>query len=908
MKANCPDEEAGLVSYLQLYYCSLPHVKPIGFLIIALWTAFLFTTIGVAASDFFCINLSTISSYLGMSESLAGVTFLAFGNGSPDVFSTFAAIRSHSGSLAVGELIGAAGFITAVVAGSMALIRPFHVYKKSFIRDVGFFIVAVAFSMYFLANGSLALWECAVMVGFYVFYVVFVVCWHWYLTRRRRRRERDAIARGHYTVAEGPEIESEEEYHDDDEGSSRRSGSRPVSFQDFDALERAGYAPEDEYEDLDDEETRDKWMGELSSNMRVTRPPDRDRTTPFTPIRPSLVGALEFRAVLSSLQKSRNQLATTLNMRRYSDSPYYTSAQQQQSSAAESDPEGAQGAYEASIQDLEAEERPSVEGVSRRGRAVSANDAAGLRLDHRKLRKQHVPTLDLLSGSPPRLLDSPAAYGTFAPSNGQSGTKPSPIVSVTSPDDDYFAAPRARVNTADLLAPPEPDSGPQRRSKSETSPGPTLGKKPSRPHVVIPHSSKSPSPMHSPLLAALSSGSTSRSPSLLLPNEDTSDAEFALDGKKKLLKWWPYHILPPPSLIARTIFPTLYGWRKKSLWERTLGILAAPSFFLLAITLPVVEPTKEEEPLNPASRTENGAQPAKSPSQHPHHRSVASAAVEIEEGHHHHLHSLDEASPPQAVTDHLSVPVSNSQEWNRWLVLLQCVTAPWFVVLIVWANTSTEPRDLLMPTLYSLLASLVALLLVLLTTSPSRPPRWHFLLCFVGFAVSITWISTIANEVVGVLKTIGVIFNMSDAILGLTIFAVGNSLGDLVADVTVARLGYPVMALSACFGGPMLNILLGIGLSGLYMTIDKAEKHAHKHPGRPIKFKPYHVEVSTTLLISAAALLVTLVGLLIVIPLNGWKMDRKIGWGLIALWVVSTVGNVIVEITGIGEDRSMGMY
>ena len=37
-------------------------------------------------------------------------TFLAFGNGSPDVFSTFAAMGSNSGSMAVGELIGAAGF------------------------------------------------------------------------------------------------------------------------------------------------------------------------------------------------------------------------------------------------------------------------------------------------------------------------------------------------------------------------------------------------------------------------------------------------------------------------------------------------------------------------------------------------------------------------------------------------------------------------------------------------------------------------------------------------------------------------------------------------------------------------------------------------------------------------------
>lgn len=36
------------------------------------------------------------------------------------------------------------------------------------------------------------------------------------------------------------------------------------------------------------------------------------------------------------------------------------------------------------------------------------------------------------------------------------------------------------------------------------------------------------------------------------------------------------------------------------------------------------------------------------------------------------------------------------------------------------------------------------------------------------------------------MQTLGHIFGISDAILGLTIFAMGNSLGDLVANATVA--------------------------------------------------------------------------------------------------------------------------
>jgi sodium/potassium/calcium exchanger 6 len=207
--------------------------------------------------------------------------------------------------------------------------------------------------------------------------------------------------------------------------------------------------------------------------------------------------------------------------------------------------------------------------------------------------------------------------------------------------------------------------------------------------------------------------------------------------------------------------------------------------------------------------------------------------------------------------------------------------------------------------LIALLSGLVFVAILLVTTTTSHPPRHRPLLSFLGFIVAIAWISTIANEVVGVLKAFGVILSISDAILGLTVFAVGNSLGDLVANITVARLGYPVMALSACFGGPMLNILLGIGIGGLYMTItDSARKHK-KHPARPIVYKPYQIEVSSTLMISGVTLLVALLGLLLVVPWNGWRMDRKVGWGLVALWGLSTIGNVVVEVMGWGRDLAL---
>ncbi|KAK4696607.1 solute carrier family 24 (sodium/potassium/calcium exchanger), member 6, partial [Lecanoromycetidae sp. Uapishka_2] len=950
VRANCPDEEAGLFSYLQLYYCKLHKAQPVAFIILILWLGLLFSTIGIAASDFFCINLSTIASILGMSESMAGVTFLAFGNGSPDVFSTFAAMKTHSGSLAVGELIGAAGFITAVVAGSMALVRPFKVARKSFVRDVGFFIVAAGLSMVFLADGHLHLWECAVMVGFYFFYVVFVVIWHWYLRRRSRRRELENAARGHFDVPGSEEAENEP-YHDDDEEdaapNSSRAPTRTVSATDFDNLERAGspfLRSMDEEIDADDE-TRDRYLAEISSNMRVSRPKPGERRNTMNPIRPSLVGALEFRAVLSSLQKSRNIQTIPINLRRYSDDPTFTAAQQHNNPSTSSHPEIDLIDVDAHNVASDVSLRPSAD-VERSGpnriRAVSANDAVGLRLDTNHLHRP--PRINFLGATPPR--DEGLRPPGAPAADGVRQRSPSPpardfLVPQAADEFGYLStspapmSPLQHRRSGDLLAPPGDEFlgiGTSRESQSSLEQDNAIASKdssqmngtPVAPKIQIPrasgsHSSRASSPLSpfpayhdEPDFVSRSRANSIRLPPPSIGTESTFHQDFYHEHEPKPMRWWPYKVLPTPQVLVSTLLPTLYHWKDKNIWEKLLGIVAAPSVLLLAITLPIVEVNKDDdtdvpETLDPDSgllspdhtRPRRGSTLAILPPDSPS-MGVADSVVALDSSNMHRYGNRGIGSPAINITEPENgdatktlqnsgrqqsnavaqtpetsqAPPSSPKEWNRWLVATQIFTAPFFIVLLFWANTDPELSiyNLFLPCLYTLIGSLLAFAILLLTTSPDRAPKHRYLLCFLGFIVSIAWISTIANEVVGVLKAFGVILGISDAILGLTVFAVGNSLGDLVADITVARLGYPVMALSACFGGPMLNILLGIGLSGLYMTIQKGEKSHEKHPGRPIKFKPYQIEVGGTLLISGITLLVTLAGLLVVVPLRDFSL------------------------------------
>lgn len=102
----------------------------------------------------------------------------------------------------------------------------------------------------------------------------------------------------------------------------------------------------------------------------------------------------------------------------------------------------------------------------------------------------------------------------------------------------------------------------------------------------------------------------------------------------------------------------------------------------------------------------------------------------------------------------------------------------------------------------------------------------------------------------------------------------------------------------------MLNILLGIGIGGVLMMVQKANHKHHKHPDEPYTYGPYPIQIGGTLMISAITLLIILVGMLVLVPMNNWVLSRKIGWGLIAAWTVSTIVNVAVELTGVWGELS----
>ncbi|XP_042276759.1 mitochondrial sodium/calcium exchanger protein isoform X3 [Thunnus maccoyii] len=169
--------EDGFINYLSLAFCLLPpDLTPLTITLCIIWLLFLFVILGLTASKFFCPNLSAISTSLHLTHNVAGVTLLALGNGAPDIFSAMAAFsHPHTAGLAVGALFGAGIFVTTVVAGSVALVKPFAVASRPFLRDVIFYMAAVYWTFLILYRGTTTLAETLGYLGLYVVYVLTVV-------------------------------------------------------------------------------------------------------------------------------------------------------------------------------------------------------------------------------------------------------------------------------------------------------------------------------------------------------------------------------------------------------------------------------------------------------------------------------------------------------------------------------------------------------------------------------------------------------------------------------------------------------------------------------------------------------------------------------------------------------------
>ncbi|KAF8370419.1 ncx-7 [Pristionchus pacificus] len=231
----------------------------------------------------------------------------------------------------------------------------------------------------------------------------------------------------------------------------------------------------------------------------------------------------------------------------------------------------------------------------------------------------------------------------------------------------------------------------------------------------------------------------------------------------------------------------------------------------------------------------------------------------------------------------LTIPLSEAP-WSKPLVIMHAVLVPQCILFNTQFMFFVPIEGGPGLWAYAPVISVLLIVFILCTTSMNEEPRFYRpIYSYLGFISSVVWIYCISAEVVDVVDMLGVVSGISQAVLGLTLIAWANSIGDLVADISIAKQGYPRMAVAGSIGGPLFNMLLGFGIP---FTIAKLEGDTV-----PIALDGVNLIMIVFLFIS---ILFTMVNVLIFRA----HLSRLYGFILVALYVIFLVFIILSE-TGV---------
>ena len=255
---------------------------------------------------------------------------------------------------------------------------------------------------------------------------------------------------------------------------------------------------------------------------------------------------------------------------------------------------------------------------------------------------------------------------------------------------------------------------------------------------------------------------------------------------------------------------------------------------------------------------------------------------------------------PLSVLRWATIPASDGH-WDRKRRQWNCLSAPLGLLLLstqvygdIYGAAAARVGSSSVPILpLWLLAGLVVSAGLWVSTCDERPPRWYPLLVACGFVMTVIWLKVLAGEAVALIETIGLLLHISTSILGLTVMAIGNSVGDFVADTAAAREGTVSgarMGLAACFGSPVIMNIVSVGIA---FTLRLALTG-----GRPITYGA----LSKLTRLGYLLFYWTVFSHVVVFPLGGYRAPRVYALYLLTIYVSLLTLSCLIEIDAIKCD------
>ncbi|GFS43159.1 hypothetical protein NPIL_665951 [Nephila pilipes] len=178
-------------------------------------------------------------------------------------------------------------------------------------------------------------------------------------------------------------------------------------------------------------------------------------------------------------------------------------------------------------------------------------------------------------------------------------------------------------------------------------------------------------------------------------------------------------------------------------------------------------------------------------------------------------------------------------------------------------------------------------LVILTCTIPSckKPNEGNFVLTFIS---SVFWIGVISYMCSWMVTIISHTFGLPDSVAGITILAAGISVPEIIASVIVVKSGMANMAICNLIGSNIFDILFCLGLPWFIKTFFVS--------------KTYSLIInSSALTYTTATLLSTVILLFVTFSVAGWKLNRRVGFMCLVLYIGFLVIACLCEMNVFGQ-------